>query len=44
MHSNFPGDNLSKALFTVAKIMGSPATEFGLDSGKVNATLSGIVT
>ena len=44
MHSNYPGDNLSKALFTVAKIMGSPITELGLDNGKVNATLGGILT
>jgi hypothetical protein len=41
-HFNFPGDNLSKALLTVAQIMGSTATEFGLDAGKVTAPLSGI--
>lgn len=44
MHNNYPADNLSKALFTVAKIMGSPITELGTDNGKVNATLSGIIT
>ncbi len=42
LHANFPADNLSKALFTVAKVMGSPITELGTDNGKVNATLSGI--
>jgi len=33
---------LSKALFTTARLMGSTATDFGLDAGKVTATLSGI--
>jgi hypothetical protein len=41
-HYNFPGDNLSKALFTVARLMGSTATDYGLDAGKVTATLTGI--
>jgi hypothetical protein len=41
-HFNYPGDNLSKALFTVAKLMGSTASDYGLDAGKVTATLSGI--
>jgi hypothetical protein len=41
-HFNYPADNLSKALFTVAKLMGSTATDYGLDAGKVTATLSGI--
>ena len=41
-HFNYPGDNLSKALFTIAKLMGSTATDYGLDAGKVTATLSGI--
>ncbi|MDQ2642552.1 MAG: DUF1552 domain-containing protein [Myxococcota bacterium] len=41
-HHNYPGDNLSKALLTVAKLMGSSITEIGADNGKVNATLSGI--
>ena len=43
MHNNYPADNLSKALFTVAKIMGSPISEIGLDNGNVNATLDGII-
>jgi hypothetical protein len=43
MHNNYPADNLSKALLTVAKLMGSPITELGADNGKVNATLSGIM-
>ena len=41
-HFNFQGDNLSKALLTVAQIMGSTVTEIGLDAGKVTAPLSGI--
>jgi len=44
MHNNYPGDNLSKALFTIAKVMGSNITELGVDNGKVNATLGGIIT
>ena len=32
-HSNFPSDNLSKALLTVAQIMGSKLTTLGLDGG-----------
>jgi hypothetical protein len=43
MHNNYPADNLSKVLFTIAKTMGSPITEIGLDNGNVNATLSGII-
>ena len=39
-HFNFPNDNLSKALFTVARLMGSTATDYGLDAGKVTAPLS----
>jgi hypothetical protein len=42
-HLNFPSDNLSKALFSAARLMGSTASEFGGDAGKVTATLSGIV-
>jgi hypothetical protein len=42
MHNNYPGDNLSKALLTVAKLMGSSITEIGSDKGKVGATLAGI--
>jgi hypothetical protein len=41
-HLNFPGENLSRALLTVAQIMGSTQTELGLDGGKVNAALPGI--
>jgi hypothetical protein len=41
-HFNFPGDNLSKVLLTVAQIMGSTVTEIGLDAGKVTAPLGGI--
>jgi hypothetical protein len=41
-HYNFPGDNLSKALLTVAQIMGSTATSFGGGAGAVTAPLSGI--
>jgi hypothetical protein len=41
-HFNFPGENLSRALFTVAQIMGSTKSDLGLDGGKVNAVLPGI--
>lgn len=41
-HHNFPGENLSKALLTVAQVMGSTVSELGLDAGKVAAPLSGI--
>jgi len=41
-HFNFPGDNLSKALLTVAQIMGSTATSFGGGAGAVTAPLAGI--
>ena len=40
-HLNFPGDNLSKALLTAARLMGSTKTDIGLDAGRVTATLSG---
>jgi hypothetical protein len=39
-HFNFPNDNLSKVLLTVARLMGSTATDYGLDAGKVTAPLS----
>jgi hypothetical protein len=42
-HHDFPGDNLSKALLTVAQAMGTNATEFGLDAGRVTSPLSGIL-
>jgi hypothetical protein len=41
-HHNFPGDNLSKALLTVAQIMGSPIKEIGLDAGRVTSPLAGV--
>lgn len=41
-HHSFPGENLSAALLTAAQIMGSTATEFGLDAGRVTASLAGI--
>ena len=41
-HRNFPGENLSRALLTVARIMGSPKTELGIDAGHVTAALPGI--
>jgi len=41
-HFNFPGENLSRALLTVAQIMGSTKPDFGLEAGKVNAVLPGI--
>ena len=40
-HLNFPSDNLSKALLTVAQLMGSTKTEIGLDAGRVTAPLAG---
>jgi hypothetical protein len=41
-HYNFAGDNLSKALLTVAQIMGSTATSFGGGAGAVTAPLTGV--
>jgi len=41
-HHNFAGENLSRALLTVARIMGSDITELGLDAGRVDAVLPGI--
>jgi hypothetical protein len=41
-HHNFPSDNLSKALLTVAQIMGSTQTEIGLDGGRVTSPLAGV--
>jgi len=41
-HANFQGENLSRALLTVAQIMGSKKTELGLDGGKATAALPGI--
>jgi hypothetical protein len=41
-HFNYPGENLSRVLLTVAQLMGSTATSYGLDGGKVTAALPGI--
>lgn len=41
-HHNFQSDNLSKALLTVAQIMGSTATEIGIDAGRVTEPLAGV--
>ncbi len=41
-HHNFPGDNLSKALLTIAQIMGLPVMEIGIDAGRVTSPLAGI--
>ena len=41
-HHNFPGENLSKALLTIAQIMGSAATEIGVDAGRVTSALPGV--
>lgn len=41
-HFNFQGENLSKALLTVAQLMGSTQAELGLDGGLVTSPLSGI--
>ncbi|WP_437729741.1 DUF1552 domain-containing protein [Sorangium sp. So ce1335] len=41
-HHNFPGDNLSKALLTIAQIMGLPLKEIGADAGRVTSPLAGI--
>jgi hypothetical protein len=42
-HLNFPGENLSKALFTIAQAVGSRVTEVGLDAGRVTSGLSGVL-
>jgi len=41
-HHNFQGENLSKALLTIAQVMGSTATQFGMDAGQVPAPLAGV--
>ncbi len=43
-HHNFPGENLSKGLLTVAQALGSPVNELGVDAGRVSAPLSGILS
>jgi hypothetical protein len=40
-HFNFPSENLSKALLTAARLVGSTKTDFGLDAGRVTAPLTG---
>jgi hypothetical protein len=42
-HHNFEGENLSRALLTVAQIMGSTQTEIGMDIGLATETLPGII-
>jgi hypothetical protein len=42
-HVNFQGENLSRALLTVANIMGAEKTEIGLDAGRVTSVLPGII-
>ena len=42
-HVNFQGENLSRALLTVAQIMGSEQTEIGLDAGRATSALPGIM-
>lgn len=42
-HHNFQSENLSRALLTVAQIMGSTQTELGIDGGHVTASLPGIM-
>lgn len=41
-HLNFQSEHLSRALLTVAQVMGSTAASFGLDSGKATSALPGI--
>lgn len=42
-HHHFASDSLSKALMTIAQVMGTNATEIGQDAGRVTAALPGIV-
>jgi hypothetical protein len=41
-HVNFQSENLTRALLAAAQLMGSTATSYGLDGGKVTAALPGI--
>lgn len=41
-HHNFQNENLSRALLSVAQIMGSNQTEIGIDGGRVTSALPGI--
>jgi hypothetical protein len=42
-HHNFEGEDLSRALLTVAQIMGSTQTEIGVDQGRATEALPGIL-
>ena len=42
-HHRFPGENLSRALLTVAQIMGTGLEEIGMDGGHVTSALPGIL-
>lgn len=42
-HVNFQSENLSRALLTIAQIMGSDRTEIGLDGGRTTSPLPGIM-
>ncbi len=41
-HLNFQSEHLSRVLLTIAQVMGSTTTSFGLDSGKATNPLAGI--
>jgi hypothetical protein len=41
-HLNFQSEHLSRALLTVAQVMGSTTTSYGLDSGKATSALPGV--
>lgn len=41
-HVNFQSENLTRALLAAAQVMGSTATSYGIDNGKVTAALPGI--
>ncbi len=41
-HHRFAGEHLSRALLTIANVMGAERSEFGLDAGRVTAELPGI--
>ncbi len=43
-HHNFEGENLSRALLTVAQLMGSTQMELGEDDGLATSPLAGIAT
>jgi hypothetical protein len=41
-HHNFQNESLSRALLTVAQVMGGTQTEIGLDAGRATSPLAGI--